>query len=38
VKWYDLSGRQVSAPSKGIYVKQVTFTDGKVMSGKVVRK
>ena len=38
VKWYDLSGRQVSAPSKGIYVKQVTFTDGKVMSGKVIRK
>lgn len=37
VTWHDLSGRAVSAPSKGIYMKTVTYTDGTTKTVKLVK-
>lgn len=34
VKYYDLSGREVSKPAAGIFVKKVTFEDGTVSTVK----
>ena len=36
VEYYDLQGRKVSAPSKGLYVKKYTLSDGSVKSNKVI--
>lgn len=33
----DLTGRRVSHPDKGIYIKTVTYTDGRVESSKVLK-
>lgn len=38
VTWHDLSGRTVSAPRKGLYIKTVTFADGTQKTFKTVRK
>lgn len=37
VQYYDLNGRKVANPAKGIYVCKETMTDGKVRSYKVMR-
>ena len=37
VEYYDLSGRQVTRPTNGIYVQTTTFSDGTKESKKVVR-
>lgn len=37
VQYYDLNGRKVANPTKGIYVCKETMTDGKVRSYKVMR-
>ena len=38
VRYYDLQGRIVDANSKGVFVKQITLSDGTVKNIKVVRK
>lgn len=35
VNYYDLSGRKVSAPAQGLYIKTITYTDG---SKKTVKR
>lgn len=37
-EYYDMSGRRVSAPSKGVYVKVTRLADGSTESGKLVVK
>lgn len=37
INWYDLSGRSVITPSKGVYIKTITYTDGSKKSVKVTR-
>lgn len=34
--YYDMTGRRVAAPAKGLYVKKTTLADGSVKSQKVV--
>jgi hypothetical protein len=36
--YYDLTGRMVSNPTSGIYVKVVRYTDGSQRSFKVLKK
>ena len=36
--YYDLTGRMVSNPDNGIYVKVVRYTDGSQRSFKVLKK
>lgn len=38
VSYYDLSGRKVSHPESGVYVKKMTYADGTVKSQKVAVK
>lgn len=38
VNYYDASGRKVAIPSKGMYIKSVTYKDGTVKNTKSVRK
>lgn len=38
VRYYDLSGRAVSRPEAGVFVKQTVYSDGTVKTSKVVRK
>lgn len=38
LRYYDLQGRIVDANSKGVFVKQITLSDGTVKNIKVVRK
>jgi len=38
VAYYDLSGRRVSAPKNGVYVKKMTYADGTVLTNKVSLK
>ena len=38
VTYYDLSGREVSKPAHGLYVKTVTYTDGTVKTSKALAK
>ncbi|MBD5289885.1 MAG: hypothetical protein HDS26_04280 [Bacteroides sp.] len=38
IRYFDLSGRAVSRPAAGIFVKQTIFCDGTVKTSKVVRK
>ncbi len=38
VRYYDLSGRVVSNPERGIYVKSEMLSDGTVRTSKVVKK
>lgn len=38
VAYYDASGRRVSSPSGGLYIKSVTYADGTVKTYKVVLK
>lgn len=38
VRYYDLAGRMVSNPERGIYVKAETLSDGSVRTSKVVKK
>lgn len=35
IKYYDLSGREVSKPANGVYVKKLTYGDGSVKTSKV---
>ena len=37
VEFYDLSGRKVSNPTKGIYLRTVTYSDGTKASRKIVK-
>lgn len=37
VEFYDLSGRKVSNPTKGIYMRTVTYSDGTKASRKIVK-
>lgn len=37
VCWFDLTGCQVDKPGKGIYIKQMVYSDGSVNSYKIVR-
>ena len=37
VNYYDLSGKSVIVPGKGVFVKTVTYTDGSKKSVKVVK-
>lgn len=37
VAYYDLSGRKLSAPQKGIYMKTVTFANGETKTIKMVK-
>ncbi len=37
-KFFDMSGREIAAPAKGVYVKNVTYTDGTTKAEKVVVK
>lgn len=34
-EWYDLTGRRVSNPQSGVYVRKSTYSDGSVQSNKV---
>lgn len=36
--YFDLSGRQVSAPAEGFYIVKRTYTDGSVTTSKIIRK
>lgn len=36
-EWYDLSGRKVSNPDKGVYVKRVVYDDGHVENIKIMK-
>ena len=36
VKYFDLSGKTVSNPGKGLYIKQYILTDGRTVSKKVM--
>ena len=36
-EWYDMSGRRVQNPEKGLYVKRVLFDDGHVENIKVMK-
>lgn len=38
VNYYDLSGRQVSAPAQGLYIKTITYTDGSKKNVKRMAK
>jgi hypothetical protein len=38
VTYYDLTGRRVTNPSNGIYVKRTAFNDGSVTTAKQVIK
>ncbi len=38
VNYYDLTGKKVIRPTKGIFILQTTYTDGSVKAQKVVRK
>ena len=38
VSYTDLSGRRISAPAKGLYIKTVTFDDGTVKSYKSMKR
>lgn len=37
VDFYDLSGRKLSAPAKGICIRTITYTDGSKASRKIVK-
>ncbi len=37
IEFYDLSGRSISHPEKGIYVQTTIYTDGSRVSRKIVR-
>lgn len=36
VEWYDISGRRVVNPSKGIYIRLSRYSDGAVRSSKIL--
>lgn len=36
-EWYDLSGRRVDNPEKGVYVKRVVYDDGHVENIKIMK-
>lgn len=38
IRYYDLQGRIVENPSAGLYIRSVTFTDGRVKNSKVVKR
>lgn len=38
INYFDLSGREVSAPVKGVYVKRTSYADGKVVTEKTLVK
>lgn len=38
IRYYDVSGRELKAPQKGVSVRVVTYTDGTVESSKVIMK
>lgn len=38
IRYYDVSGRELKMPQKGVSVRVVTYTDGTVESSKVIRK
>lgn len=35
-EWYDISGRRVDTPSKGLYIRLSRHSDGTVRSSKVL--
>lgn len=35
-EWYDLQGLRVSEPTKGLYIRCVTYSDGTVIREKIV--
>lgn len=37
INWHDLNGRSIIAPSKGVYIKTITYTDGSKKSIKVTK-
>ena len=37
VNYYDLSGKSVIVPGKGVFVKTITYTDGSKKSIKVIK-
>jgi hypothetical protein len=36
--YYDLNGRIISTPAKGVFIKSVTFEDGTMQNVKIVKK
>lgn len=36
-KYYDLSGREVTNPQAGIYIKSVKYSDGRILTTKVAK-
>ena len=38
IVYYDLTGRQVTNPSNGLFIKSVTFQNGKTITSKVILK
>lgn len=37
-RYYDLSGKQIAEPAEGVSIRQQIFTDGSVLTDKVIRK
>ncbi len=38
IRYYDLQGRVVTDPAAGLYIRSVTFADGRVKNTKVVKR
>lgn len=38
VKYFDLTGVEVTNPEKGIYVRKLTYSDGTVVTSKIARR
>ncbi len=38
IRYFDLQGRQVENPSAGLYIRSVTFADGRVKTSKIVKR
>lgn len=36
IQYYDLTGRKITSPSKGIYIERKQMTDGSFRSGKII--
>lgn len=38
VRYYDISGREVTTPAAGLFIKRVTFADGTIHTTKLLQK
>lgn len=38
IRYFDLQGRQIENPSAGLYIRSVTFADGRVKTSKIVKR